>query len=360
MITAEVRKEIAENTLVSCGVGIDWQTLFAKKELSIGFMGGSVTRGYAHQQVYAEAYPQMLTADLEQLGYRVKCACCADPGMDAMQGNLLAEREILANAPDLVFLEYSINETTLRHSVLSFESLLRKLLLAEHPPIVCIFTIRSKNDYSAESFMLPMAEHYGLPCVSLRQGINPCLAAEKLIWEDYADAESHPTPEGHRLLADCLMNLLENAKQCEKTAVVPLPEPWLDAPFANMQYLPAGELPQLDTDFAVAAKEFSYYPTVWLGDTAHSRYEYRFTGKGLVLFFEANRIPEYGSAKILMDGKPVSHPLLNQSVLRTYSIYGWGNAMPVVVLETETPASHVLTVTPTEGTFHLLALGLCE
>ena len=105
MITEPLYKQLAEASLCSVGEGIPWQRLFAKKHLTVAFMGGSVTQGY----------------DAE-------CVLCAEAGMGTMQGNLLADQYVLARKPDIVFLEFAINETTLKPSVISFESLLRKLL----------------------------------------------------------------------------------------------------------------------------------------------------------------------------------------------------------------------------------------
>lgn len=360
MISDSLRHEIAEHSCISCGTGIPWQLFFQKKKLKIGFMGGSVTQGYIQQQIAKEPYPFIFRQLLSDQGYSVETICCAAAGMDTMQGNALAQKEILDKSPDLVFLEYGINETTLRHSVLSFESLLRKLLEAENPPIVCIFIVRSKQGYSCESFMRPIAEHYGLPCVCLPSGIGTPLTEGRLNWEDYADAESHPSTDGHRLLAECLMYLLEQAKSIPEAPQTPcpLPEPWLDAPYRRLQWFPAGTLTQADTDFETVTRDDTYYPLVYCGNADHARFILNIEAKAIVLFFEAHHLPEYGSARVLVDGKEVSHPLINQSVIHCNSIYGWGNAMPLLLVDEEETKAHRVALTPIERNFYLLGIGI--
>ncbi len=361
MISSEIREMIAENALVSCGEHQPWQAVLSKKQLTLAFLGGSITQGYANYQFYEKPYPALLTDALNARGYDAKCHVLASAGMDTMQGNALCEREIIVHSPDIVFLEYAINETTLRHSVISFESLLRRFLLLEHPPIVVIFTLRSANEYSCESYMHPIAEYYGLPCVSLQKGLNPLLADGTLTWEDYADRESHPTLEGHQLLADCLLHLLDTAKNIEDTEVSQksMPEPWLDAPYTKLQFYPAGDLAGAQTDFNIEPKEFSYYKTVWVGDAAKEQtFRFALNAKALVVFYESHRAPQYGSAKILLDDAPVSHPLLNQSVMHCNSIYGWGNAMPIVLFDHPTAQQHCLTITPLEEKTFLVGFGI--
>lgn len=358
MIANEIRREIIENSLVSCGTDLPWQQFFQKKKLTVGFMGGSVTEGYAQYQIYQEAYPQMFIQGLKAQGYDTELVCCAAAGMDTLQGNMLSQREIIDKKPDLVFLEYAINETTLRHSVLSFESLLRKLLHGDQPPIVCILIVRSKAGYSCESFMRPIAEHYGLPCVSLPSGISAPLEDGRLVWEEYGDAESHPTPDGHHLLAECLLHMVEKARECKDFKPFVMPEPWLDAPFEQMQWLSVGEIEGLHTNFSVEPREKAYYPTIWKGTAPDGEWILEIEAKAIVLMFEAHRIPGYGSAKVLVDGKEVSHPWMNQSIIHGNSIYGWGNAMPLVILDEDTSRPHRVTLNVVEQNFYLYGVGI--
>ena len=354
MISEEIRKTVSENSLQSTGAGIPWQTLLHKKELTLGFIGGSVTQGYANGDVYKKPYPALLCDLLRERGYSVKEAACAAPGMNCMVGTLLADRFILSQKPDLVVVEFAINETTLPPSIHAFESLLRKLLTAEQPPVVCLLILRNASGYSCEPYMVPMAEHYGLPCVTLRKGLNPFLEQGALAWQDYADEESHPNPEGHLMLAECLLHLLDSAKDLPDEPPQALPEPWLGAPFTALRYLTPEMMTEVQTESPVVKKENWAFPTAFALHPKTGAWSFSYTGTALVLYYEVHSLPEYGDCRILLDGEPMKQPVLHGN-----SIYGWGNILHCTVFHSEQPETHTVRLEPLDGTFYSAGAGVC-
>lgn len=352
-MTDELRKKIAAGSLISCGEGIDWAGLFAKKSIRIGWLGGSVTQGYANGEIrWQTAFPALVAEDLRAKGLTVDCDICAEAGMDSLICGVLAGETVLSHKPDLVFLEFAINDTTLRHNVHSFESLLRRLLTMDKPPVVCLLLMRSASGYSCESFMLPMAEHYGLPCINLRPGLEAAMSAGEMQWGDFADNESHPHPAGHRLLADCVLHLLDAAKHSPQSKPRPLPEPWLEAPFMDMQRLSPGEYACIETAAPVVQTGEWYFPAAW-ELTEGCGMTLRLTCTAVVVYFEAHRLPEYGSCRVLVDGVPMREPL------RSNSIYGWGNPRHMIVLQAEEAGAHTIELQAFDGIFRVLALGVC-
>ena len=354
MISETLRRQIAADALESCGSGISWHTILNKKSLRIGLIGGSVTQGYSSAGFCPDAYPIALMNGLRQRGYDAEYTLCAEAGMGSMEGNLLADEQILSQKPELVIVEFAINETTLRPSVIAFESLLRKLLGQPEPPVVCLLLIRSMNDYSCESFMLPLAEHYGLPCVRLRKGLNPALERGDLAWEDYGDPESHPNADGHRLLAECLLHLIDTAKALPDEPRRPLPEPWLDAPYQHLQYLHPDETKIVQTAAPVVPRQNRSFPAAWLLSPKNGGLKIETECAALLLFYETHHLPEYGACRITVDGEP-----LNPPVLHSNSIYGWGNARFVAAVPPGPRAKHIIELEPTEGSFYVLGLGIC-
>lgn len=356
MIPETLRQQIAGATLHSCGSGIRWHSILSQPKLTVGMIGGSVTQGYSAAGFSAHAYPAAFAEGLRLLGYETDYHVCAEAGMGSMEGNLLADTQILAYKPDLVILEFAINETTLRPSVMAFESLLRKLLCQPEPPVVCLLLLRSANDYSCESFMLPLAAHYGLPCVRLRAGLNPALERGELQWEDYGDNESHPTDDGQRLLADCLLHLIRTARELPDEPAKPVPEPWLDAPFQKMQYvLPSADLPYVKTDAEIVPRRNASFPSAWLLHPKSGSMQIETECETLLLFYETHHLPEYGACRITADGEPMNPPVLHSN-----SIYGWGNARFVVAVPPGKRRMHTVTLEPTEGNFYLLGFGLVK
>ena len=361
MIADALRRQIAERSLVSTGTAADWQRLLERKSISVGFMGGSVTQGFANGVILADAFPELICRELEQMGYAVTKSVCADAGMDTLTGNLLAERVILSQKPDLVFLEYAINDTTLRHSVLSFESLLRRLLTAEKPPLVCMILTRSAHGYSCDSYMEPVAAHYGMPCINLRYGLAPVLESGEMQWEDFADAESHPNPDGHRVIADAVLYLLEQGRKQSSPENTALPEPWLGAPFAAMEaLLPNSDGGFVQTDAPVCPRQEYFFHSAWAVSEKTGAWTLSGTLSAVILYFESDNDPAYGRCRVLLDGEPVRNALLQDSVLETNSIYGWGNSRSILLLNGKDAMPHTLTLEPLSGTVYVLAAGICH
>lgn len=355
MIPEELRAQIAADSLDSCGNGIRWHTLLHQKKLRIGMIGGSVTQGYSAAGFSPAAYPQLFEKGMRQRGYDAEVFICAEAGMGSMEGNLLADSQILCHQPDLVVLEFAINETTLRPSVIAFESLLRKLLRQPEPPVVCLLLIRSMNDYSCESFMLPLAEHYGLPCVRLRKGLNPALERGALTWADYGDPESHPNDDGQQLLADCLLHLIDSAHGLPDEPALPLPPPWLDAPFQSLQYIhPDADSSAVQTGAPIVPRINRSFPAAWQLSSETGGMKIQTECSALLIFYETHHLPEYGACRITIDGEP-----LNPPVLHSNSIYGWGNAKYVIAVPPAPRAVHTVILEPTEGNFYVLGFGKC-
>ena len=356
MIAKPLYKQLAEAALCSVGEGIPWRSLLAKDHLTVAFMGGSVTQGYANLAIHRGAYPELVANALCERGCSTECVLCAEAGMGTMQGNLIADQYVLARRPDIVFLEFAINETTLKPSVISFESLLRKLLTAPDPPVVCLLMLRSMQGYSCESFMVPIAEHYHLPHISLNKALAPAMERGDLTWQDYGDEESHPNPEGHRLLAEMVLHLLDAAKEAPETAPLPLPEPWLDAPYTGLWFLqPEPHAEGVQTDCEIIPRPYqTYFPTAWKICREGGAFRLTVRCRVLLVFYETHRLPEFGSCRITVDGEPMKQPLIQSN-----SLYGWGNAKFVTAVSSAEEAEHTLLLEPEEENVYLLGFGIC-
>lgn len=356
MISDTIRKEIAENAVGSTGAGTAWHDILSRKKLRIGFMGGSVTQGYRDMHVEAHAYPDMLAEMLCAEGCDTEIAVCAEAGMDSMAGNLLADELILSKKPDIVILEYAINHTTLRPDVIAYESLVRKLLTQPDPPAVAFLLLRMSSGYSCEGFMSEIAEHYSIPYITLRKGIDPVLERGDLEWSAYADSESHPNQDGHRLLADCLLHFLHTLREQPVTPPRPLPDAWLEAPYANMRLLrPCDACECVKTNSPVMPNIHPYYPVIWTVNAQNGGLEITVHCRILVLFYLVHRLPEFGSCEIAVDGTPMKKPVLHSN-----SIYGWGNENHVIAVHAAEAGAHTVTLKPAEKNFFVLGFGICD
>lgn len=363
MIESTLREKLIARSIVSVGKRADWANILQKKQISLVFMGGSVTQGYANNSYIPKSYPQLVSELLADTGVEAPYFVCADAGMDTLTGCLLSDEYVLSRNPDIVFLEYAINETTLRHSAEHFESLVRHLLEAPCHPTVCLLLMRNANDYSCASFMRPMAEHYGLPCIDMREALNPSIADHEIVWEDFADKEGHPHQDGHLFLAECVLHLLNCARESDEVYQpdLVLPEPWIGASFTELQRIESDHVPAqvlVPENYPLSARPIQFFHPAWDISPENGTWTMKCKCRALIIFYETHFRPEFGSCRVLLDGKPVKHPLLEGSVLQTHTIYGWGNARDIVLLNQSESAEHTLTMEPIEKSVFLLCAAI--
>jgi len=353
MIEQGIIDTIARDSLISCGSSADWDSLLQKKDLHIAFLGGSVTQGYIAQQVMQNAYPQMVTEALRKDGFEPEMTLCAEPGMFTLHCHLLLDTYVMPTNPDLVFLEFAINEMKLPPNVKSFEALIRRFLTLEKPPIVCVIILRNANDYSCESYMQEIAAHYGLPCINVRKGLNAAIDAGKLTFADYADHESHPYEDGHKMIAECVCELFRQAKEKHEFSPSPLPEPWIDPPYAPLHFDMPAALP--DCGAEIIPLDRPYFRSAMHLTSEHPRFEITVTSNMALVVYEVHQLPNYGCVNVTIDGKPAHEPVLHSN-----SLYGWGNPFFSFLWIGEKIETHTVTLELIEGEFFLLGFASHE
>lgn len=104
-------------------------------EINIGFLGGSITegRGAANvqdcyvSQVYKWWYEAFPLAQINVINAGVG-------GTSSYLGVHRVDAELLVHKPDLVFMEFAVNDTFTEFCMNSYENLIRKILMSESNP----------------------------------------------------------------------------------------------------------------------------------------------------------------------------------------------------------------------------------
>jgi lysophospholipase L1-like esterase len=180
--------------------------------VTIGFLGGSVTIGYSPSGMLEENYPtQLCRMFTKKFGIEGQCNC-VNFGLgseNSILGLAFAEDRLRKEKPDIVFVEYAINNGIDKLHMAAFESLITKLLRFESKPAVIPVIVCNAEYYTCSSYMELTAKHYALPAVNIYNVIKAGLENGLFEWSEYSSDYGHPTVNGHRLIADCIMELLE-------------------------------------------------------------------------------------------------------------------------------------------------------
>lgn len=164
-------------------------------------------------------------------------------------GTFRLEEMVLKHNPDLVLVEFSVNDSSTFHNLLeneifeAYESILRRLLERGCAVIPVFMTDRDNGSLHREHTRI--AQHYRLPCISYYDAIR---SDDELIcdWFRISPDEVHPNNVGHALMAICLCNYLRHIfLSCDDASPVsqsPLPTPLYQDTFYRVRTLFAKDL----------------------------------------------------------------------------------------------------------------------
>lgn len=203
------------------------------EEITIGFIGGSITegRGAANiqdcyvSQVYKWWYETFPQATINVINAGVG-------GTSSYLGVHRVDSEILVHQPDLVFVEFAVNDTSTKLHRNSYENLIRKILMSEsNPALILLFATNETGD-SSEDFEAALGRYYNLPMISYGKAVLPEVKAGSFAWNEIAEDVVHPNNRGHSIFAGLIVTYLEDV--CSR----------LDKIKVNVEHLQGYELPE--------------------------------------------------------------------------------------------------------------------
>ncbi|MCD8336158.1 MAG: SGNH/GDSL hydrolase family protein [Lachnospiraceae bacterium] len=191
----------------------------AGEKLTIGFLGGSITQGSL------SSTPQTCYAYLVYSWWRENFPMAdvfyinAGIGATTSQfGAARAEEDLLSYKPDVVFLEFSVNDESNAHFLETYEGLARRVLSDEAAPaVVLIHNVCYDNGASAQLMHAKVGRHYDLPCVSMQSTIYPELLAGRIENRAITPDDLHPNDAGHELVASVITYYLDTVRERMET-----------------------------------------------------------------------------------------------------------------------------------------------
>ena len=212
--------QMLENSLVSVGNTQRVQAAIAKaragEEVTIAYLGGSITEGalaqpqqtrcYAYLSAHAFAETYMPNPKL------LKYVNAGISGTPSVLGITRLEQDVLRHEPDIVFVEFAVNDSNQMPYRIVYESMIRKLLADEcQPAVVLIFTFM-ESGYSCQPHMQQVGSHYDLGMISVKDAIQPQITLGNITWRDYSSDYTHPNTAAHRFIAEMISNYFAKAE----------------------------------------------------------------------------------------------------------------------------------------------------
>ena len=192
------------------------------ESLVIGFLGGSITQGslsstpetcyaYLVYEWWKKSFPNA-TFSFVNGGIG---------GTTSHYGGARAWKDVLCYRPDIVTVDFSVNDDANEFFEETYEGTLRRLLMAPSAPAVVVLNnVFYDTGKNAQDYHNRIADHYGIPHVSIKDTIFPDVESGKIVRADITPDNLHPNDKGHRLVADEICKLLDSIKaEVEEEAI---------------------------------------------------------------------------------------------------------------------------------------------
>lgn len=311
-----VTEAMRQRGLVSAGDPARIQAVLAKarrgEPICVAAIGGSITAGGKNTKDPMRRYVQQLAKWFEKMfpGLKVRVVNAGIGATNSGYGALRVQRDVIAHQPDLVVVEYAVNDGTgMMKLDESYEGVLRQLLVSSTNRAVIELFFMHKDGTSAQTEQVALGRHYGLPMISFRDAVWPELQAGTLKWETIYDDVVHPNDAGHDIASELLRGFLTASLASlpkhdrDLPAIAPVPAPLISDTFERCSMFRAADLKPSSVEGWTCVKS-----NVWECGHAGGRLDYEVSGTVLML---GRSIPEVASNRVelIVDGgapQPIS------------------------------------------------------
>jgi lysophospholipase L1-like esterase len=376
--------EMLDRSLLSLGNNVRVKALLHKavngEEVTLAYIGGSITEGFDLTAAgsYVVGSSELFKSRFGSgNGENIHAVNAGMGGTPSTLGMIRYDRDVLGPAPtppDLVFVEFAVNDGDDPTEGAAYESLVRKILLSDnHPAVVLVFSV-FKSRWNLEDRLVPVGEHYQLPMISIKQAIVPELEAETMDDADFFRDDYHPTEYGFKIMAETIDYYFEtvaHSKLDDKDIDIP-DEPVIGDQFTDIAMIDPTTAPDIDgveiepgsfTEVDNTPRKYGYslsapstFPTNWYKNSADTNdpFTMTVTCKNLAFVYKQTTMSTFGTADIFLDGT------LLQS-LDGQASGGWNNPWTVILLDEDKAASHTVEIKMADDSadksFTILAFG---
>lgn len=324
--------------------------LQAGEDVTVAYLGGSITQGTSagNELCYARLTTNWLEEKFPSANIKYVNAGIGATG--SYIGVHRADAQVLSENPDLIFIDFSVNDTEERTELNkeTYASLLRKLWNAPCSPAVVTIAMTQENGTSFIKYHGEVVKAFDIPMISYKDAILDIIDKGYIKWTDISDDNIHPNVPGHALLTDLITNYLQSV--IDSVDSISGAESDFSADIGNT-YVNAKLLMSDDTEpvslgaFAVREANFGNFMNPWFVKNTSGQFseddgiEFEFEGTNVGILY--GRLTS-GScmADIYLDGELVK--TINPSFPG-----GWGNYVEFEQVKTGlSEGKHTLKITP--------------
>lgn len=361
--TSPYYQQMLEKSLMQTGNNARLKKAIEKarrgEEVTIAFIGGSITQGAGAIPINTECYAyktfkgfcELTGRGMDENVHYIKAGVGGTP---SELGMIRYEKDVLrdgAVTPDVVVVEFAVNDEGDETQGECYDSLVRKILSAGNQPAVILLFAVFANDWNLQDRLSPVGRAYDLPMVStldtvveqfyLKPGSGKVVSKNQFFYDSY-----HPTNVGHTIMADGIIHLLQVVDRQavdEDTLDLNRITPPIGGAFENVKLLDrrhhtdlatieCGSFSQIDTGLQAVEMDMDLAGTPEFSDNwcyrggeagvTYTPFSMDITCESLLLIFKDSAANQVGCAEVWVDGEKVlfADPHIN----------GWTHCNPLI------------------------------
>ncbi|MDD6992011.1 MAG: SGNH/GDSL hydrolase family protein [Oscillospiraceae bacterium] len=318
--------------------------------VTVGVIGGSITQGSSATNPansYAGLFSQYWTEKFPSS--EITYVNAGIGGTNSYLGVHRADEQLLSAKPDVVIVEFSVNDTDKVMNKYSYDSLVRKILNAEGDPAVILLFTTQENGTSLQDVHKEIGLAYDLPMLSYREVVYPEVAAGTLSWKDISPDNIHPNDAGHSLIGQLLARYLDSVyddlANIDDTDTAFTADPYTADYYKNATMLGASQAEVSEmSGFEISGNKV--YPELFPDNfvTEGEGYlKFEIECQNLGIFYLKQTDGKGGKYDVLVDGE-------RKTVLDADFSGGWGNyGEPQQVIIGKETGKHTIEIKLSEG-----------
>ena len=320
----------------------------AGEKITIGTIGGSITQGTAASTTderYANRALQWWAKTLPKA--QLDFVNAGIGATDSYIGVHRVDADLLSKKPDVVIVEFSVNDTDAALNLQTYDSLVRKILQAEnHPAVILLFTTQ-EDGTSLQDTHMQIGSAYNLPMISYKNAVLPEIEAGKFTWKDISPDNIHPNSVGHGIIGELLWSYFNSVyaklDQIDTSDLTFTATPVTKDLYAKGQLLDSKTLTPKTMQGFEQAEVSNQFPNDWATKEG-GELTFEVTGSNIGVLYYKTVDGKSGQYCVYVDDRLIQ-------VLDGDFTGGWGNyAQAQQVYTSDTPSTHTVTIKQLEGT----------
>ncbi len=301
----------------------------AGEPVTIACIGGSITQGtisggsddagVGFKKCYADIYFEWWENTFPDTEFTFINAGIG--ATDSYLGVHRVQKDVLDAQPDLVLVEFSVNDADSVTYKTSYDNLVRRILLADNHPAVMLLFMGQTNGATALGSHVLIGFRYQLPMLSYTSLIQDMMEQNVYTAEQLSGDEVHPSALGHAITGEILWKYLnsvyEQRNELPEPAVFDMEAVTYDC-YLNSSILDSETLEPTALGTFAQSTKFQYFPNDWTSEEGEGGivFEVEFQRLGVLYYRTVDGIS--GQFDVYIDGE-------RAATLNADFSGGWGN-----------------------------------